>query len=317
MIRPKITTTLLSEDNERFFGPGPAELLKGVRVYGSLLSSSKAMGMSYSKATRIVKRAETALGFPLLTSTIGGTGGGGSELTGEASALISLYDDMSAESAAGADDAFAKLISSMNLLRDLPRGNLSIIVLASGHSERFGEDKLTYDLLGRPVISYVLDTLSPLMKNADILVSTCSRDVAAISEEKRIRAALHSGVPLSDSIRNGLKNAEVSKGYMFIPADQPLLTLTTILELIGMWREDMTRVCRVSFKGTPGSPVIFPSSYKKDLMLLEGETGGSSVIRAKGIEPLLCEALFPWELWDIDTKEDLRYISDMISFSSK
>jgi len=38
-------------------------------------------------------------------------------------------------------------------------GNIACIVLASGLSERFGEpDKLSADLCGKPVLSYVLDT---------------------------------------------------------------------------------------------------------------------------------------------------------------
>ena len=94
MIRPKITTTLLSEDNERFFGPGPAELLKGVRVYGSLLGSSKAMGMSYSKGRRILKHAETALGYKLVERQQGGVHGGRAFLTPEAEDFMQRYETL-------------------------------------------------------------------------------------------------------------------------------------------------------------------------------------------------------------------------------
>lgn len=42
------------------------------------------MGLSYSKALRLVQHAEKELGFALTCKTIGGRGGGGSTLTAEA-----------------------------------------------------------------------------------------------------------------------------------------------------------------------------------------------------------------------------------------
>ena len=47
------------------------------------------MGMAYSKAWRILRDCEGALGFPLLDSTAGGRHGGGAVLTAEAEALLS------------------------------------------------------------------------------------------------------------------------------------------------------------------------------------------------------------------------------------
>ena len=50
------------------------------------------MGMAYSKAWRILRDCEGALGFPLLDSTTGGRHGGGAVLTAEAEALLSDYE---------------------------------------------------------------------------------------------------------------------------------------------------------------------------------------------------------------------------------
>lgn len=48
------------------FGPGVAALCEGVREYGSLSAAAKSMGMSYSKAWKIVGEAEEALRVKLV-----------------------------------------------------------------------------------------------------------------------------------------------------------------------------------------------------------------------------------------------------------
>ena len=75
--------TFLDANGEKFFGEGPARLLRGVEKCGSLRSAAMAMEMAYTKALKLVKQAEAALGYPLITRTTGGKDGGGSILTPE------------------------------------------------------------------------------------------------------------------------------------------------------------------------------------------------------------------------------------------
>lgn len=49
--------------------------------YGSLSKAYKEMGMSNSKAWKIIKRAQEDLGYELVHTTSGGSLGGGSQLT--------------------------------------------------------------------------------------------------------------------------------------------------------------------------------------------------------------------------------------------
>lgn len=84
---------LTDEEGVAFFGAGPYRLLQGVAETGSLRASAAGLNMSYSKATRLLHRAETVLGFPLTRRTIGGTAGGGSVLTDQAKELMMRYDN--------------------------------------------------------------------------------------------------------------------------------------------------------------------------------------------------------------------------------
>ena len=62
------------KQDQIFFGPGVARLLRGIERTGSLQAAAAEMGMSYSKAWRILHTAERELGFLLVHRRAGGTG---------------------------------------------------------------------------------------------------------------------------------------------------------------------------------------------------------------------------------------------------
>jgi molybdate transport repressor ModE-like protein len=83
----------------RAFGDGPARLLSGVEQWGSLRKAAQELGMSYNKAWRILHAAEERLGFALLDRSVGGSLGGGSNLTPEARDLVTRYQAVAREAA--------------------------------------------------------------------------------------------------------------------------------------------------------------------------------------------------------------------------
>lgn len=96
--------------DEKFFGPGVTRLLRTVDQTGSLNSAAKRMHMAYSKAWRLIRNANNALGFQLLESRTGGVRGGGAELTPECRAFLESFEQFSAKVQAYAQDTFAELI---------------------------------------------------------------------------------------------------------------------------------------------------------------------------------------------------------------
>ena len=73
--------TILDDNGKKFFGEGPARLLRGVEETGSLRAAAMSMDMAYTKALKLIHNAETALGFALVRRSAGGKDGGGSFLT--------------------------------------------------------------------------------------------------------------------------------------------------------------------------------------------------------------------------------------------
>ena len=91
-MKSDIRVFLCDNDNLRFFGEGPCRLLHLIEETGSLRAAALSMGMAYTKALHLMKRAEKNLGFSLTARTIGGKGGGGSVLTPEAKEFLHDYE---------------------------------------------------------------------------------------------------------------------------------------------------------------------------------------------------------------------------------
>ena len=86
-MKPALRVILCDDAGERFFGEGPCRLLHLIEETGSLRSAAAQMGLSYSKALRLVQHAEKELGFALTCKTIGGR-----TLTAEARQFLERYE---------------------------------------------------------------------------------------------------------------------------------------------------------------------------------------------------------------------------------
>jgi molybdate transport system regulatory protein len=81
-------------DGQRFFGPGPAELLELIEKTGSISKAAKGMGMSYKKAWEIVNRINGMGAGPFVVTSIGGEDGGGSAISADAKEMIAWYREL-------------------------------------------------------------------------------------------------------------------------------------------------------------------------------------------------------------------------------
>ena len=89
----------------KFFGPGVAQILNLVKQKGTLSEAYKIMKISSSKAWKIIKNAESDLGFKLIHTVTGGSSGGNSTLTKEGEDLLNRYTAFTKE----IDDYASKL----------------------------------------------------------------------------------------------------------------------------------------------------------------------------------------------------------------
>lgn len=99
----------IADDNgEKVFGEGPYRLLKAVEEEGSLRAAAISMGMAYTKALKILRRAEEAFGQNLTSRCIGGSNGGGSRVTPFGKELLNLYEQYRDACEAATGELFAR-----------------------------------------------------------------------------------------------------------------------------------------------------------------------------------------------------------------
>lgn len=81
---------VFSEDTP-YLGIGPIELLEKIIKYGSISKAATAMKMSYRKAWQLVQNMNEIADTPLVTTKLGGTKGGGAEVTEKGRQVIEQY----------------------------------------------------------------------------------------------------------------------------------------------------------------------------------------------------------------------------------
>lgn len=108
-LKPIIRLAIKSGDSnsDSQFGRGIANLCLGVRTFGSLNAAAKDMKMAYSKAWRIIKETEAALGVQLLDRD----GAHGSTLTEDGNRLLDVYLNIDEKLQQFAEEEFAKQFS--------------------------------------------------------------------------------------------------------------------------------------------------------------------------------------------------------------
>ena len=287
--------TFYDDRGEKFFGEGPARLLRGIEEKGSLRAAALAMEMAYTKALTIIKNAEKALGFPLLIRSTGGKSGGGSKLTEEGKAWLERYE------------AYRDACNGAN--RELYRRffpKIGCVIMASGLGNRFGGNKLMADFLGQPMICRILDATEGLF--ASRVVVTRHQAVAEICQGRNIPVVLHDLPHRSDTVRLGLEALGDVDRCMFCPGDQPLLTRGTIEELLRSADDEPEAIWRLCWGSTPGSPVLFPRWAFPELLVLPEGKGGGVVVKRHPEKCRMRNISDPLELQDADTPEILEHL---------
>ena len=294
-----VTKITLTDDNGiKFFGEGPLRLLRSIERTGSLRSAALEMEMAYSKASKLLKQAETNLGFPLTTRSTGGKDGGGSKLTPEGKQWLQQYEAYR--------DACVK--SNQALYRQFfPR--IGCVIMASGLGKRFGGNKLMADFLGRPMIQRALDATAGLF--AKRVVVTRHESVAALCREQNVDVVLHDLPDRNDTIRLGLEALGELDACLFLPGDQPLLRRETVAMLLQHWKSAPDRIIRPAYEDIEGSPVLFPAWAFPELKNLPEGRGGGAVIKKHPDAVCRISICDPFELADADTPEMLETLKGL------
>ena len=109
-IRAKIW--IENDQGKVIFGAGRLSILAAVVRCGSINAAAKSLNMSYRAVWGKIKDSERRLGTPLLVRQVGGTSGGGSELTSFGKRLVTKFAELQNNAEIEAEHLFARYFPS-------------------------------------------------------------------------------------------------------------------------------------------------------------------------------------------------------------
>lgn len=190
---------------------------------------------------------------------------------------------------------------------------LHLIYLAAGFGSRFGSNKLLYELDGLPMYRHVLDRLVLLAEESpedmDLVIVTQYPEILDMAGENGIPSVINPDPArgISSSLQTGIRYLD-GKGLLhpddrlvFFQADQPYLPESLIRGFLRAVRDTDACCCACSVNGQPVSPCAFSAALLPELMALQGDRGGKSVLLGHLDSCLLFEAECAEHLEDIDS----------------
>lgn len=189
---------------------------------------------------------------------------------------------------------------------EIPKAVHGCIIMASGLGTRFGSNKLMANLDGAPLIAHAIRACDGLF--AKRVAVTRHRDVAKLCRSLGVEAVMHDEPLRSDTVRLGMQAINGCSTVTFVQADQPLISADTLAALLRSAEAHPEPIWRVSFQGTPGAPVLFPAWAFDELRALPPGKGGGFVAKAHAQRVRCVEAASEWELFDVDTVQDLEML---------
>ena len=225
--------------------------------------------------------------------------------------------------------------------------SISCIIMASGMSKRFGTNKLLASFNNNTLFENAIN-ISHFVNFGETLTVTRHDELVQICEREHIHCIKHNMPYRNDMVRLGvshiLKEACCQKnncpqGILFLPSDQPLITKTSLQLLCLLFiyynssyfacnstdkssnannnyfnnnninNNNNNKICRLAFNENAGAPVIFPECYYNELLTLPQGKGGGFIAKKHPAQVVLVPAQDEYELYDIDTPNDLIRLS--------
>lgn len=189
--------------------------------------------------------------------------------------------------------------------------NIGCVVMAAGNSSRFGENKLSAIVAGKPLIRHALEAVP---KGLNTVVVTQYEEVLSMAKEFGFHTITnpHPDWGISHTIRLGTEYLQDCDGILYMVSDQPMLQQSSVDRVVSAWRSHPDRIVGASHKGVRGNPCLFPREFFPALQSLSGDRGGNQIIRENEDRLLLVE-IHKNELTDVDTKDALEEIQKKMS----
>jgi molybdenum cofactor cytidylyltransferase len=188
---------------------------------------------------------------------------------------------------------------------------ISAILLGAGESKRMGLDKLSLPWGEETIFEHCLNTfLRSKVKELIVVLGGKTKGTTGPSRRRKAKLVMnpHYKMGMSTSIRRGIQAIDPEcQGILIALGDQPFLKIRTINALIQAFAREEKGIVVPSFRGRKGHPVIFHKRYQKDLLKLQGDVGGKSIIERYPEDVRIVHVKSEGVVKDIDTWKDYSF----------
>ena len=193
------------------------------------------------------------------------------------------------------------------------------LILAAGSSTRMGaKNKLLANVIGKPMITHVVDAIGQSMVNSAVVVTGYERDqIENVLSQHNISFVYNENFKagLSESLKVGLKEIpDDVDGVLICLGDMPLLTSTIIDNLIKAFDPIEGRSICVPINGRKrGNPVLWDKSYLTEMTEIVGDVGAKKLLEKYSDH--VFEVSFEEDnvLIDVDTPDLLKSLNERLS----
>jgi len=188
---------------------------------------------------------------------------------------------------------------------------ISAILLGAGQSKRMGVDKLSLPWGRGTILGHCFNMLlGSDVQELVVVLGVQNEGLKNLFQGRTVKVVVnpYSNKGMSTSIRRGIEALRPkSDGILIALGDQPFLKTRTINVLIHAFEQGRGRIVVPSFRGRRGHPAIFDRKYKRELLNLEGDVGGRSVMERHPKDVRVVPVKSIGVVTDVDTWQDYKH----------
>ncbi|HYA91939.1 MAG TPA: nucleotidyltransferase family protein [Thermodesulfobacteriota bacterium] len=188
---------------------------------------------------------------------------------------------------------------------------ISAILLGAGQSKRMGVDKLSLPWGRGTILGHCFNMLlGSDVQELVVVLGIQNEGLKNLFQGRTVKVVVnpYSNKGMSTSIRRGIEALRPkSDGILIALGDQPFLKTRTINVLIHAFEQGRGRIVVPSFRGRRGHPAIFDRKYKRELLNLQGDVGGRSVMERHPKDVRVVPVKSIGVVTDVDTWQDYKH----------
>ena len=195
-------------------------------------------------------------------------------------------------------------------MADAAAPRLGCLIMAAGNASRFGANKLFAAYRGKTFLELALLAVPPQLF-ARVMVVSQYEPALGLARQYGFEAIRNCEPELgvSRTIQLGTQAMLDCDAILYMVADQPLLRRETLAREVDFFSSHRECIVALGHNGARGNPCLFPARFFPELLALEGDVGGSAVIK-NHLDALLLFESPEAELRDVDTKAALAAIRE-------